>query len=204
MIFLRYESFRDYLRMYPIASLVLAINLIMYLITSILGGWTEPSYGVLYRLGALTDLEMIFHGGTDFWRWISSMFLHFGFGHFFFNCFSIFIFSPPLERLLGSVKFLLLYIGSGIAGNFFTVMFMSEYFSLGASGAAYGLLGAYLQMLVHKRHLLDFASRRTVQIFLVLGLLYSVLIPNINLLAHLGGLIGGYVLFFLLFRNRRI
>ena len=154
----------------------------------------------MFRLGALTDAVP---GGTDFWRWVSSMFLHFGFGHFFFNSFSIFIFSPPLERLLGHVKFFLLYIGSGLVGNLFTVMFMSKYISAGASGAAYGLLGAYLFMLVHMRHVLDYSSRKTVQTFLVLGLIYSILFPRINLLAHLGGLIGGYVLFFLLSRRKR-
>lgn len=201
MIFLRYESFSGYLRMYPVTSLMLALNIVMYLITGILGGWTQPSQIVLYRLGVLTDYELVFPGGTDFWRWISSMFLHYGFGHFFFNCFSIFIFSPPLERMLGHFKFLLLYLGSGLVGSLFTVMFMSGYFALGASGAAYGLLGAYLHMLVHKRHMLDYGSRKTVQTFLVLGLLYSILFPNINILAHLGGLIGGFVLFFLLFRR---
>ncbi len=200
MIFLRYESFSAYLRLYPVTSLILAVNLVLFVITGFWGGWSSPGFEVMFRLGALTDAVP---GGTDFWRWVSSMFLHFGFGHFFFNSFSIFIFSPPLERLLGHVKFFLLYIGSGLVGNLFTVMFMSKYISAGASGAAYGLLGAYLFMLVHMRHVLDYSSRKTVQTFLVLGLIYSILFPRINLLAHLGGLIGGYVLFFLLSRRKR-
>lgn len=199
MIFLRYESFSGYLKMYPVASLILALNLIMYVITGFWGGWLQPSPVVLYHLGVLTDQ---LPGGTDVWRFLSSMFLHYGFSHLLFNCFSIFIFAPPLERLLGHFKFLLLYIGSGITGNLFTVLFMSEYFSLGASGAAYGLLGAYLHIIVHKRHMLDYASRKTVQTFLIFGVIYSVLIRQVNFIAHLGGLIGGFVFFFLLFRRR--
>jgi rhomboid protease GluP len=145
-------------------------------------------------------MGMLIHGAPyhlELWRYILSMFLHSGFDHFLFNCFAIFVFAPPLEHLLGRGRFTLLYFGAGLFGNLISMMIYSGSYilSVGASGAIYGIYGAYLFLILFRRKALDPSSRKTVQIFVIMGVVYSFLAPYVNWAAHLGGLAGGFLIF---------
>lgn len=191
MIFLRYESFREYVRLYPIISYILGINIAVLLLGSLFGLGNRI---VLY--GGVSNSPFLI---TEWWRYITSIFIHGGFGHLLFNCFSLFLFGPYLERLLGRIKFILLYLGSGIVGNIFTVLIMTRLtISVGASGAIYGLFGAYLFMILYRKRYIDAQSSRVVIIILALGVVYSLIVPQINFLAHLGGFVGGFLIYPLL------
>jgi rhomboid protease GluP len=205
MIFLRYESFRGYIRLYPVTAAMLAANILLFVLLAVNGGSTNPL--TLIRFGAL--IQQLPVEPYDYWRFVASIFLHAGFDHLLFNSFAIFIFAPPLERLLGKWRFTLLYLGSGIAGNVFSILISAMLsdagtISVGASGAVYGLYGAYLAILLYRKEMLDPQSRKTVQIILVIGVIYSLLIPHINLYAHLGGLAGGFLFFSAWLRKRGI
>lgn len=78
----------------------------------------------------------------QFWRFISSIFLHGGIGHLFYNMFALGIFGLILERLIGSKKFLMVFIISGIVANIISYPFYDS--SLGASGAIFGVIGALI------------------------------------------------------------
>lgn len=187
MIFLRYESFREYIRLYPIVTGILAINILLYLITVIPNGerW-------LYNVGALTNHPLFV---DDWWRYITSIFLHSGIGHVLFNGFSLFLFAPYLERLLGKGRFTILYLVSGIVGNLLTVWLISRpIISVGASGAIYGLFGMYIFMTLYRKRYIDAQSSKMIVIILVIGVIYSLIGPGINIAAHLGGFIGGYLI----------
>lgn len=197
MIFLRYESFREYIRLYSVISTILAINIFLFLVST--------NFQVKLRLfgfAALTD-NPLFIG--QWWRYVTSIFLHHGIGHLLFNGFSLFLFAPYLERLLGKVRFIILYLAGGIAGNILSVALASKTWpymvSVGASGAIYGLFGAYVFMTIYRKRYIDAHSSRMVTIILVIGVIYSLIVPNINLLAHLGGFVGGYLISLLLFRQ---
>lgn len=131
------------------------------------------------------------------------MFLHNGFDHLLFNSFALLVFVPPLERIMGSWKFGLLYLLSGILGNVIALAYygrMEGYETLvGASGAIYGAYGAYLYIALFQRHVMDMASRRTLFTLLILGIVLS-FTPGISLVAHFGGLIGGFFLYGLMIR----
>ncbi|RXZ82263.1 rhomboid family intramembrane serine protease [Paenibacillaceae bacterium] len=210
MVFLRYESFRSYLRLYPVTSVLLAINLIMFLLTEFMGGSTDNE--TLYRFGAFSQWIGDPYGFEEPWRYITSQFLHIGWQHLLFNCFSLLVFAPPLERLLGKVKYLLLYLVCGIGGNllsaYVTASKWSEgtmpiiHLSAGASGAIYGVFGAYLYLALLRKHTLDDASRKTVFTILIIGLIYSILMPSINIMAHIGGCFTGFMLHGLLARRK--
>ncbi|XEC96493.1 rhomboid family intramembrane serine protease [Paenibacillus tarimensis] len=199
MIFLRYESFRSYLKLYPVTSAILAINLVLFAVLELSGG--SQNRLTLFHFGAFwTGPENPF-GLAEIWRYITSQFLHIGLEHLLFNCFSILVFTPPLERLFGSVKYLVFYLLCGISGNLLSaaVAFVGSLdgysFSAGASGAIYGVFGAYLYLALLRKNSLDEASRKTVYMILVIGLIYSVFAPRVNLWGHVGGGIGGFLLY---------
>lgn len=191
MIFMRYESFRSYLKMYPVTSAILAINLAVQLLVMFRGDQ------LIYN-GAFYVWPGDPFGLVEPWRYFTSMWLHGGWQHLLFNCFSILVFAPPLERLLGHVKYTLLYVLSGIVGNLATAIVMSvmseSMISVGASGAVYGVFGSFLYFAVVRKGLLDAASTKTIYTILVIGVIYSVIMQGINLWAHLGGALGGFLI----------
>lgn len=205
MIFLRYESFRSYLKLYPVTSALLAINLIMFAILELTGG--SQNILNLIRWGALIKAPSLDPFGLEQpWRYLSAMFLHIGWEHLLFNCFSLLVFAPPLERLLGHIRYVVFYLLSGIAGSLLSLMLYDDSLrvglSAGASGAIYGVLGAFLHIVLLQRHKLDEASRKTVITILVIGVLMSIFIQRIDLLAHVGGGFAGFALYGLMQRRQ--
>lgn len=199
MIFIRYENWKSYVRYYPVTCLILAANLIMFVLLLLNGG--TNSYAAKIDLGAMLNEEPF---ASEWWRLFASMFLHHDFNHLFFNCFSILVFAPPLERLVGHWKYALLYVGSGLFGNLLSMEIYNRssdiYISVGASGAIYGVYGAYLYIALLQRHLMDESSRKTLYSLLIIGVVFSLLVPEVNWMAHFGGLIGGFFLYGLLIR----
>ncbi|MGN7167515.1 rhomboid family intramembrane serine protease [Paenibacillus cellulositrophicus] len=202
MLFVRYENLKSYLKYYPITTLLFVINLVMFLIMAFNGGSTNNE--TLIRFGALTNIDQY----NEWWRYVSSMFLHAGFSHLLFNSFALLVFAPPLERLLGPWRYALLYLLSGILGNLMTVAHYNRtgeiLISIGASGAIYGIYGAYLYIALLQRQWMDDASRKTVYGILIVGVIVTwISQSNINWVAHMGGLIGGFFIYGLMARVLR-
>jgi rhomboid protease GluP len=191
MIFIRYENWRSYLKQFPVTSALIIVNIIMFIILAMNGGSTNGE--TLVRYGAVFKWEPYVE---QTWRLISAMFLHIGFEHLLFNMFALFVFAPPLERALGHLRYVILYVLSGILGNAISV-FLSEWGTLmaGASSAIYGLYGAYLFIAIFQRQALDDASRKTLYIILGLGIVQSFLMSHVSWSAHLGGLAAGFILY---------
>ncbi|WP_248924896.1 rhomboid family intramembrane serine protease [Paenibacillus hamazuiensis] len=191
MLFLRYENFKQYLRLYPITVLILCINIGLFIAMALQGG--SQNQATLLKFGAMVNEAPYI---SDYWRYIAACFLHIGFDHLLFNCFSIFVFAPPLERLLGKTQYLVFYLGCGFAGNAASALLSSDvHMSAGASGAIYGIYAAFIYLGVFRRHLLDEASRKTIYTVVGLGVVYSLVMPQINFIGHLGGFAAGLLLF---------
>ncbi|CAM4309224.1 rhomboid family intramembrane serine protease [Paenibacillus tarimensis] len=202
MIFLRYESFRGYLRAYPVTSALLGINILLFMYNWIAAG--EP---LLNRFAFFQHELLDPYGLTEPWRYLTSIFLHAGWEHLLFNCFSILVFAPPLERLLGRYRYLFFYLLAGIFGNVFSAFINTlgtygVHYSVGASGAIYGIFGAYLYLAVFRKHALDEGSRKTIYTILVFGLIYSLLSTRIDIWAHMGGGLAGFIMMSLFVRKR--
>ncbi|NWL89417.1 MULTISPECIES: rhomboid family intramembrane serine protease [unclassified Paenibacillus] len=201
MIFIRYEDWRSYLRYYPVTSLLLAANIVMFIIEVFTGGSTDNMN--LLRLGAVTEHPQL---SSEWWRLFAAMFLHAGVMHLVSNCFALLVFAPPLERLMGHIKYFVLYIFSGVIGNIITLAVYQSQHSLqyhvavGASGAIYGIYGAFLFIALLQRNLMDENSRKTLYSLLMIGVVYSFVVTQINWIAHFGGLLGGFVLYAILSR----
>ena len=126
----------------------------------------------------------------EFYRLITGTFLHGDIFHFLFNMYALYVVGPIIEKYYGKGKFLLIYLGSGIIGSLFSVV-LTNYASVGASGAIFGLFGALLYFGYKYRATLDGFLRSSIIPTLLVNLLLGFMIPGIDVSAHLGGLIGG-------------
>lgn len=195
-MFIRRESFSEYIRLYPVVSTLIALNLIIYLITMI------PVLGdYVFWLGV--GINYLIADG-EWWRFITPMFLHSGIMHLLFNMFSLFLFGPELERLSGKVRFLTVYFLSGLFGTFASYfLHPADYAHVGASGAIFGILGAFGALVYYTRRTMP-QLKQMIMPIIVISVIMTFLNPNINATAHLTGLIVGFLIGLSYFHPKRI
>ncbi|WP_042454570.1 rhomboid family intramembrane serine protease [Neobacillus dielmonensis] len=187
-MFTRTESFREFIRFYPIVSTIAAIHIILYLLTIL------PVFPNYWFFENLSGVNLYIMEG-ELWRLITPIFMHSGFSHMLFNSFSLVLFGPPLERLLGGGRFLMVYLVSGFLANVATLLLEPlTYTHVGSSGAIFGLFGYYLAIIVFRKHLLSKQNSQIILVLCVISLIMTFLEPNINITAHIFGLVGGFLL----------
>ncbi|WP_337101521.1 rhomboid family intramembrane serine protease [Paenibacillus sp. YIM B09110] len=205
MIFLRYESFREYLKQYPVTATIIALNILYFIVIAINGNPNNASHA--YDYGAFVTIPGVDpYGMQEPWRYLTSMFMHSGVEHLLYNMFSLLIFAPPLERLLRSSKYIVFYLLCGVGGDVFSAWVHAlqndgAHIAVGASGAIYGVFGAFLYLSLFRRAWLDESSRKTVYMILIFGVIYSFLVPRVDLWAHVGGGVTGFLLYNLFDRS---
>lgn len=183
-MFVRTENFRSFIRLYPIISIIIGIHLLIFIGVNL--------FPVLLRLTAGINIYIL---AGEYWRLVTPIFVHEAFPHFLFNSFSLYLFGPALERLLGKFKFILGYIGAGVIANVATLMLQGPGYShIGASGAIFGLFGLYVYIIYARKELIDQQNSQIVLTILVLSLVMTFVTPRINILGHLFGLVGGAAL----------
>ena len=135
-------------------------------------------------------------GEGQWWRLVTSMFLHDGIAHLLVNGWGFFQLGALFEIWLGSIRLLLVYFASGIAGSLASAYF-SELPSLGASGAIFGVLGALIAFLLRRHQLLTPQAKSLLfQLvgWAVINVFLGFSIPGIDNAAHLGGCAAGFLL----------
>jgi len=178
-----------------VTKALMALNIGAYLIqvsqsnTSGGGGWLWD-HGFLY--GPFVDQG-------DWWRLISSAFLHYTVLHIAFNMLALWWFGRALESALGPFRFGLLYFVSALAGSAGALIDQPLAPTVGASGAIFGIFGAAF-VLERQRHYVFGGSALTL---IVLNLVISLTIPNIAIGGHIGGLIGGAAAMFVMYHLRK-
>lgn len=139
------------------------------------------------------------------WRLVSCMFIHIGIIHIFFNMMVLWSLGNLIEKFFGHVNFLLLYFFSGLVGSLVSVVWNPFVVSAGASGAVFGVFGAMCGFLIVKRRDLPRTfyeeMKKNAFLFLGLNLAFGFSVPNIDMAAHLGGLVGGLVAALVLSQN---
>ncbi len=195
-MFTRSENFRTFLHLYPVVSILVGIHILFWLLFQL----PIPQLQIL--LGLLDGYNAALANG-EYWRLITPIFLHIGFGHLFFNSISLILFAPALEKMLGRTKFLFIYIGSGVIANIATYLIEPlQYSHIGASGAIFGLFGVYLFIVYFRKGLIDQANTQIIISILVIGLIMTFFNSNINVVAHIFGMIGGFLLAPLVIKKR--
>jgi len=168
---------------------ILGITVIAYLLQLL----TQFIYGYDLAVGLGAKANDAIRAG-QLWRFFTPMLLHGSILHIGFNMYALNAFGAGLERRYGHGRFLLLYILSGFAGAVFSFLFSSAY-SIGASGAIFGLIGAEGIFLYQNRKLFGAQVRGALNnvIFVVAINLFLGLQPGIDNWGHMGGLMGGLI-----------
>jgi membrane associated rhomboid family serine protease len=171
----------------PVALSILVICSVLFLVQSL-----GPVGSLLAAYGAQIN-ELIQAG--EWWRLLTSAFLHANLTHILFNMWALWVFGPDLERRAGSLPFAVLYVSSVLAGGaaFFFLAGPDAGPAVGASGAIFGLFGAWIAEALRQRHTLaGRASLNQLLVLLVINAALPLLIPHIAWQAHLGGLVAGF------------
>lgn len=180
----------------PAAWTILALNSLIYLAIAFSGkSWTTLDVGQLRAVGGNFSPLTI---GGEWWRMITSTFLHGGLLHLVPNMFALYIFGRLTERIYGTGGFLGIYILSGLAGAAGTLVASPDAVSVGASGAIFGVIGAVVAFLATDRQLLTQGARQQLLTVLVVYATYTLIggfrKSGIDNAAHIGGLMAGLVL----------
>ena len=142
--------------------------------------------------------------GGQWWRLLTSTFIHFGLLHVAFNMWALWSTGRVAERLYGSSHFVLLYLASGIFGSLASIVWNPQVNSAGASGAIFGIFGGILAFVTRPRMHVPLTvmteQRNSTLFFAGYSLLYGVIQPGIDNAAHVGGLVSGYLLGLILTR----
>ena len=170
---------------------LLLINLLLFVITALeSNNLFEIDMNVLYKYGGLVSTDYL--NGFSYIRIIPSGFLHAGLLHLLFNMYALYVIGPQLESFFGKIKYIIIYLGSIIFGNLLSLLFLNgNYISCGASGAIFGLLGALVYFGYHYRVYLSDVIKSQIIPLIAINLIIGLCASNINIIAHIGGLIGG-------------
>jgi rhomboid protease GluP len=152
--------------------------------------YKEEFYYVLIKFGAKVN-DNIIQG--EYWRLITSIFLHSDFRHLFFNLISLMFLGSIVERVFGHYKFFMFYIVAGFFGSVLSLGFTKNV-SVGASGAIFGLLGVILIYGLSNKGFFKTALGANIILVLGFNLFYGLANQRIDNYAHLGGLIFGYLI----------
>ena len=172
----------------------LTLSLITIICAAYLADQLYPQfyeYTALY--GPLVD-------SGEYWRLFSVALVHGGLTHLFFNMFSLLVLGNPVEAALGKARFLTIFLVSLLTGSLTSIYLNdSPQISVGASGAIFGLFGAFIAM----RKLISEGVR---DIYLIIGLnfVFGFILGGVDWRAHLGGLVGGYLTTAVLLRITRV
>lgn len=164
---------------------LMAINVAVFVVDLALAGRittgtdSAPGTGVLYAYGVYAG---------EWWRLVTSGFLHYGFIHLGMNMFVLYRIGPQIEQLLGHVQYLALYLSALFAGALGAMLLSPNSATAGASGAIFGLLGAAAAYQISNKVNI-WQSGLGMLIAINLGITF--LVPGISIGGHVGGMIGG-------------
>lgn len=170
-----------------ITYIIIAICILLYIIMEIFGNGSTNNITLL-KFGA--NLDVLVKNG-EYCRLFTSIFLHIGIMHLLCNMYSLYIIGREVESLFGKVKYIIIFILSGIFGSILSIAFSHNVISAGASGAIFGLLGALLYFGMHYRTYLGEALVRSIIPILIINLIIGFLSSGIDMAAHIGGFVGG-------------
>ncbi len=192
------EFYRTLLELTPrayVTPALIAVNVLVFVLMIGSGvHLTEPTVADLVRWGANAG-PLTLHG--EWWRLFTCVFVHVGGVHILLNMWVLYAAGPLVERMVGNIGFLLMYLVAGLCGSVASLWWNPARVSAGASGAIFGIFRALLGFLLLQRG--SIPPRALAQLrssglsFLVYNLIFGMMLPNIDSAAHLGGLVGGFL-----------
>lgn len=184
------------LKFTPITSVLITLNLIIFLIAS-LSIYFNQSY-LLVNMLSVSHYEVV---SGEVYRLLTSSFLHISIEHFLFNMFALYIVGKFVEVIYGKITLIVTYILTGILSSMFSLIFITEGIMLGASGSIYGLLGLLVSYLIIHKHINVKRFLQLAAVIVVISFMTH-FTSNINHFAHFAGLAYGIIFgMFIFFRK---
>lgn len=172
-----------------ITYVLLGITTIVFLGMEFTGG--SENFNVLINWGAM-DRSLIVNQ-HEYWRFFTPMFLHIGWMHFLVNMVTLYYVGSQVETIYGHWRYATIYLLSGLSGNIVSFTFgTAGSISAGSSTSLFGLFGAFVILGRHFKNnpAISFIVQRYAM-FIVLNLLFNLFSSSIDIMGHIGGLLGG-------------
>lgn len=190
----------------PVVNLtIIAVNFMYFGYLEIVGDTENTMFMAAH--GALY-LPAVLQG--EYWRLLTSVFMHFGIGHIVNNMLVLYVLGDNLERALGRVKYLILYLVCGVGANIVSLWFDWTFgaheilpVSAGASGAVFGVVGGLLYAVAVNRGRLEDLSTRQLTVMILISLYFGFTSTGVNNAAHVAGLAIGIIMGLILYRKPR-
>ena len=181
---MRAQSFTVMSTDFLVTKTLIGINVLVFLAQVVQSGsFTQPFSEIFFR-GALAAPPV---AQGEWYRLVTCAFLHGSVLHIFFNMLMLWWFGRPLEQLLGRGRFLAIYVISILAGSAGALLINPTTFTVGASGAVFGILGAGL--VLERKNINVFGG--SALIIVILNLALSFTLNSVSIGGHVGGLVGG-------------
>ena len=184
------------LRSAPAVLIFILLNVAAFCLELWRGALANPV--TLHRLGSLDYYAVINRG--EFWRLFTALFLHYNLLHLAFNLFALYVLGPPLEKIIGGLRFAACYLIAGLGSTAgvvaLTLLRIVQPAELvGASGSVMGIVGAWAGFLLRHRHIWQARQRLlNILMIIVIQIAFDVSTPQVSTSAHLCGLVSGFIL----------
>ncbi len=190
------ETFKHY----KITYSLIVINIVVYLFSAFFSqDFINMNSEVLVKMGALFGPITVL--GGEWWRLLTAMFLHGGMTHLLMNMFSLYLIGRGVEEYFNTTSYVLLYLFSGLLGGLASLYMHPASVGVGASGAIFGIFGALGGFFIAHRNKIEAHTKAFMKEFAIIigiNLVLGFSIPSVDVSAHVGGLIigfiGGYVI----------
>jgi membrane associated rhomboid family serine protease len=190
----------------PAVLFLITANIIVFLVELIRRAADNPN--VLHRLGALDLYSVVV--AHQYWRLLTALFLHYDIVHLGFNLFALYVLGPALERAIGTIRFAISYLLSGLGSSagvvILTLMRIAQPGELvGASGCIMGIVGAWAGFLLRHRHMPRTRQRlMNIVMIVLIQTVFDLATPQVSMAAHLCGLLTGFIVGLLLARRTAV
>lgn len=189
-------------RLTPANTVFVVLNALVFLVMSVFGSTMD----IDFMIGHGAMFAPMVYDGHQYYRLFTCMFLHFGFMHLMGNMVTLLFLGDNVERAVGTVRYVIIYILGGLIGSIgsfgYALVYDRNTVSAGASGAIFAIIGALLWVVICNRGQLEDMSIQRVFILIVYALYSGARSKNVDMAAHLFGLAGGFAVAMLIYRRR--
>ena len=187
----------------PVNTVLIVLNVLAFVWVS-LHGSTE-SVQTLMQYGGLNYVAIF--GMGQYYRLLTYMFLHAGFSHLLSNMLVLGFLGDNLERRIGSVRYLIFYLVSGIGAGaisaYWDMIHRNSVVGVGASGAIFAVVGAMIYVLIRNNGRVEDLTLTRMFFFVLLSLYGGLSSPGVDNVAHVGGFVIGFLLGMLFYRKKK-
>lgn len=194
-------SYRNWKKTAYINMLLIASNVLYFMFLELAGSSENTVFMIQH--GAMYEPLVTENG--EYYRLLTSVFMHFGISHIVNNMLMLFILGDNMERALGHIKYLFFYLICGVGANIVSmtvnVMQKELVVSAGASGAIFGIIGGLLYAVTVNYGRLEDLSTRQLVVVILCSLYFGFTSGGVDNVAHIAGLLIGIVMAMLLYRK---